>query len=291
MNAGEHWLLGIGAMVVAAGTAGAAEPQKAWEASGFKQPESAVYDKATGAIYVSNVNGDPTQKDGHGFISQVGTDGKVSAAEWVKGLNSPTGLTLVGGTLYAADVDQIVAIDIAKGEVTGRHTAEGAKFLNDLTADKQGRVYASDMPTDTIWVLEGDKIAILLHDEELNNPNGLLALDDGRILVGSWGRMAEDFSTKVPGHMRVIDVASKKVSDLGDPTPVGNLDGIEPDGSGGYLVTDWMNGVLFRIAADGKATKLLSMNKGAADLGVVPDQKLALIPMMMDGTLVAYKVE
>ena len=116
----------------------------------------------------------------------------------------------------AADVDQIVAIDIAKGEVTGRHTAEGAKFLNDLTADKQGRVYASDMPTDTIWMLEGDKIAILLHDEELNNPNGLLALDDGRILVGSWGRMAEDFSTKVPGHMRVIDVASKKVSDLGD---------------------------------------------------------------------------
>jgi hypothetical protein len=52
-----------------------------------------------------------------------------------------------------------------------------------------------------------------------------------------------------------------------------------------------MNGVLFRVAADGKATKLLSMNKGAADLGVVPDQKLALIPMMMDGTLVAYKVE
>jgi hypothetical protein len=93
MNAGEHWLLAIGAMVVAAGTAGAAEPQKAWEASGFKQPESAVYDKATGAIYVSNVNGDPTQKDGNGFISKVGTDGKVSAAEWVKGLNSPTGLT------------------------------------------------------------------------------------------------------------------------------------------------------------------------------------------------------
>ena len=96
--------------------------------------------------------------------------------------------------------------------------AEGAEFLNDLTADKQGRVYASDMPTDTIWMLEGGKITILLHDEELNNPNGLLALDDGRILVGSWGRMAEDFSTKVPGHMRVIDMASKKVSDLGDPT-------------------------------------------------------------------------
>ena len=41
----------------------AAEPQKLWEASGFKQPESVVFDRAAGAIYVSNVNGDPMKKD------------------------------------------------------------------------------------------------------------------------------------------------------------------------------------------------------------------------------------
>src|SRR6266576_1631723 len=72
----------------------AAEPQKLWEASGFKQPESVVFDRAAGAIYVSNVNGDPMKKDGNGFISKLGPDGKVVTREGVKGLDRPTGLAL-----------------------------------------------------------------------------------------------------------------------------------------------------------------------------------------------------
>jgi hypothetical protein len=36
--------------------------------------------------------------------------------------------------------------------------------------------------------------------------------------------------------MKAIDLATKKVSALGDPTPVGNFDGVEPDGKGGYFV-------------------------------------------------------
>ena len=66
-------------------SAGAAEPQKLWEASGFKNPESAVFDRAAGAVYVSNVNGDPMKKDGNGFVSKLGPDGKVVTIEWVKG--------------------------------------------------------------------------------------------------------------------------------------------------------------------------------------------------------------
>ena len=76
----------LSALVFAALTfsAVAAEPQKLWEASGFKQPESVVFDRAAGAIYVSNVNGDPMKKDGNGFISKLGPDGKVMTIEWVK---------------------------------------------------------------------------------------------------------------------------------------------------------------------------------------------------------------
>src|SRR5690349_12706938 len=108
----------------------AAAPQMIWEAQGFKNPESAVFDQANGAIYVSNINGNPMQKDSNGFISKLSPDGKVIAAEWVKGLNSPTGLALSNGKLYAADVDQIVEIDVSKGAVTSRFDAQGAKFLN-----------------------------------------------------------------------------------------------------------------------------------------------------------------
>jgi DNA-binding beta-propeller fold protein YncE len=267
----------------------AAEPQKLWEASGFKQPESVVFDRAAGAIYVSNVNGDPMKKDGNGFISKLGPDGKVVTIEWVKGLDSPTGLALANGKLYAADVDRIAEIDIAKGEIIKRYEAPGSKFLNDLAADKTGRVYASDMVTNSIWVLDGGKLSLLMQDDALDNPNGLLA-EDGRLVVASWGKMAPDFSTKVPGHMKVIDLATKKVSALGDPTPVGNFDGVEPDGKGGYLVTDWVSGGLFQVANNGKPTRLLPLAKGSADLGVGPDG-IIMIPMMMDGTVLAYKVD
>jgi sugar lactone lactonase YvrE len=267
----------------------AAEPQKLWEASGFKQPESVVFDRAAGAIYVSNVNGDPMKKDGNGFISKLGPDGKVVTIEWVKGLDSPTGLALANGKLYAADVDRIAEIDIAKGEIIQRYEAPGSKFLNDLTADKTGRVYASDMVTNSIWVLDGGKLSLLMQDDALDNPNGLLA-EDGRLVVASWGKMAPDFSTKVPGHMKAVDLATKKVSALGDSTPAGNFDGVEPDGKGGYLVTDWVSGGLFHVANNGKPTRLLPLTKGSADLGVGPDG-IIMIPMMMDGTVVAYKVD
>lgn len=267
----------------------AAEPQMAWEASGFKSPESAAYDRAAGAIYVSNVNGGPMEKDSNGFISKLGPDGKVIALEWVKGLDSPTGLALANNRLYAADVDKIVEIDIGRGEIVGRYEARGSKFLNDLAADKQGRVYASDMLTNSIWVLDKGNVSLVLQNEALENPNGLL-VEDGRIVVGSWGKMAQDFSTKVPGRMMVIDLATKKVADLGDSKSVGNLDGVEPDGKGGYLVTDWMKGGLFRIARDGTATRLLPLKAGSADLGTGPDG-IVIIPMMKDGTVLAYRVE
>ena len=239
----------------------AAEPQKLWEASGFKQPESVVFDRAAGAIYVSNVNGDPMKKDGNGFISKLGPDGKVVTIEWVKGLDSPTGLALANGKLYAADVDQIAEIDIAKGEIIQRYEAPGSKFLNDLTADKTGRVYASDMVTNSIWVLDGGKLSLLMQDDALDNPNGLLA-EDGRLVVASWGKMAPDFSTKVPGHMKAVDLATKKVSALGDSTPAGNFDGVEPDGKGGYLVTDWVSGGLFQVANRWQADAPPSAHEG-----------------------------
>jgi hypothetical protein len=49
--------------------------------------------------------------------------------QWVKGLNSPTGLSLHDRTLYAADVDQLIEINAASGEILKRYDAKGAVFL------------------------------------------------------------------------------------------------------------------------------------------------------------------
>ena len=58
---------------------------EAWSLSGFKEPESALYDPTRNVIYVSNVAGEATAKDGVGFVSKMTPDGKMVELEWVKG--------------------------------------------------------------------------------------------------------------------------------------------------------------------------------------------------------------
>ena len=267
----------------------AAEPEQVWQATGLDGPESAVLDAGEGVLYVSNVNGDAAAADGNGYISKLSLEGEIQDKEWVTGLNAPKGLALHDGKLYVSDIDELVVIDTASGEITARHEAPGATFLNDVTAHQDGRVFVSDMMQNQIWKLEGDQFELWLEDQALENPNGLLAEQD-RLVVGAWGKPNEDFSTDVPGHLKAVDYQSKEITSIGPGDPVGNLDGVEPDGQGGYLVTDWFSGGLYDISADGKAEMIMDLNQGSADHEFVEDENLAVIPMMMDGTVNAYKI-
>jgi len=268
----------------------AADLEVAWETTGFDAPESAVFDEGEGVIYLSNINGGGTDADGNGYVSKLSASGDVLEKEWATGLNAPKGMALHGGMLYVADINQLAVIDTASGEIAATYEASDAKFLNDVTAHEDGRVFVSDMVTNTIHALENDAFGIWLQDEGLDNPNGLLA-ESGRLLVGAWGVMKDDFSTEVPGHLKAIDYATKEISSLGGGEPVGNLDGVEPDGKGGYLVTDWMSGSLYRFSADGAADLLMDLNPGSADHEYLEDEGVAVIPMMKDGKVTAYKVD
>ena len=58
--------------------------QKKWEtAAEFKLPESVIYDEVNNVLYVSSMQDDPLKKDGNGFISKVGLDGKIIELNWV----------------------------------------------------------------------------------------------------------------------------------------------------------------------------------------------------------------
>lgn len=264
-----------------------AQPELIWETDGFDAPESVVRDG--GVLYLSNVNGSPTEANGKGYISKLSPDGDVLEKEWVGGLNAPKGLGLHDGKLYVADINEVAVIDTKTGKILKTYEAPGASFLNDVTVHEDGRVFVSDMLENQIWLLEDGKLSLWLEDDALENPNGLIA-EDGRLVVASWGVPNKDFSTDVPGTLKLVDYESKKVQKLGDK-PVGNLDGLQPDGNGGFLVTDWFNGGLFHIAPDGAAEKLLDLNKGSADLLVTDGGRLAIIPMMLDNKVAAYKLQ
>ena len=268
----------------------AALAEEVWSTGGFEAPESVVHDRARDVLYVSNVVGDPVGKDGVGYISRLAPDGTVPEMQWIGGLDAPKGMVLAGDTLWVSDIDRLVAIDLEAGEISGSWPAEGAVFLNDTAVDAAGRIYVSDMLTDRIHVLDGDSLSVWLEDDALTHPNGLV-VQDGRLLVAAWGRdLQDDFTTLEPGHLLSVDLETRAISVV-STAGVGNLDGLEPDGAGGWLVTDWVAGGLHRIAPDGAAQKLLDLAPGSADLEYLPEDKLAIIPMMLDGVVTAQRID
>jgi sugar lactone lactonase YvrE len=260
----------------------------AWTSSeGFKGPESVIYHPNTNALYVSNVNGSPMEQDGNGYISKITDEGELLSAEWLTGLDAPKGLTIVGDTLYVSDINQLVEIDLLEGKITARYQAPHAKFLNDVASDTSGNIYVSDMVTHEIYQLSGNQFSVWLADETLASPNGLLVEQD-QLIVGSWGMMTDGFVTEVPGHLLSVSLDTKAISDLGDGSPVGNLDGVEADGQGHYLVTDWMAGRLLSISPNGHAETLIEFEQGSADHTVMPESNLVIIPLMLENKVTAY---
>jgi len=105
-----------------------AEPKLIWETEGFDSPESVVLDKGAGVLYLSNVNGAPTEANGKGYVSKLSRDGQVLEKEWVRGLNGPKGLGVHDGKLYAADINQVAEIDIKTGKILKIHEAPGGNL-------------------------------------------------------------------------------------------------------------------------------------------------------------------
>jgi DNA-binding beta-propeller fold protein YncE len=278
-------------IATAVGTSAFAEPTIVWETEGFKAPESVRPDLGGTFAYVANVNGKGTDKDGNGFISKVALkDGKIIKLDWVTGLNGPKGMAQFGDRLYVSDIDQLVEIDTKSGKILNRYDAADAKFLNDVAVDPSGRVYVTDWLTNKIWRLAEGKFEVFIDSPELRNPNGLY-LQGGDLLVAAWGTMTDGFNTEVPGNLLKISLADKSIENLGDGTPVGNLDGLVRLENGDYLASDWMAGGVFKIDAEGKAEKLIELGQGSADIDYVAADKLLLVPMMNDDKLIAYKLE
>ena len=272
-------------LALAASTAQAVGPEPVWKTDGFANPESVVYSSLQKVLYVSNVNGAPDAKDGNGFISQVGLDGKVIQRQWLKGLNAPKGLAYLRGYLYVADIDELLEIDTGNKRITRRFKAPGAKFLNDVTVTPRGTVFVSDTVTNTIWRLQGESFTAWLNDASLENPNGL-AFDQGKLVVATWGAMKPDWSTETPGYLKTVDTETKAIAARFAPIPLGNLDGLVADGKGGYMVTDNTRGNVFKIGPDGQPNLWLQLTPGTADIGAAPG--LIVLPQMSENTLTAY---
>lgn len=254
---------------------------KKWEtAKAFKTPESVCYDAERDKVYVANINGKPTEKDGNGFISKISTAGKFILVKWMDGLNAPKGMGVLDDKLYVTDIDEVVEIDIEKNAIVNRYAAENAKFLNDISIDKNDEaIYVSDMLTNTIYVVKDGNISVFMKDDDkLYKPNGLF-VSDNTLLVGLRNSVA------------AIDLDTKNISTY--ITETGGIDGLVATGTGEhYLISDW-SGRIHIIHPDKEKVKMLDMtNKkiNAADIEFIPKKNLLLIPTFYDNRVLAYEI-
>jgi hypothetical protein len=277
--------------VCTAACAPARTPELVWETGGFVAPESVVFDAERGRYYVSNMGSyGQGATPGDGFISRLGEDGTVLDLKWVTGFDSPKGLALANGRLYVGDDKDLVEIDPATGTVVARHQpADGPGSFNDCTADAAGNVYVFSNRLGTLFRLAGGKFEpwFQVDRSRTGGLNGLKAEAD-RLLLGGWSVRDAD-GREQAGHLSFVTFAdAPQLGRLGDQ-PIGRIDGIEPDGAGGYTVTDWLGGDLLHVTADGKPTPLLSLGRGTADHTHVRSRQLLVIPHVLDHKVRAYR--
>jgi hypothetical protein len=275
------------------------EPKKSTPAlvikdAGFSTPESVFHDTTDDVYLVSNINGNPGDKDNNGFISKVSPDGKVLELKWIEGgkkgvkLDAPKGMSISGDTLYVADISVVRAFDRKTGKPKADVKLDGATFVNDISTDG-AKTYVSDTgikftdkgPESTksaaVWVIEKGKAKSLAKGDELGGPNGVVAGKDGVWVV-----------TFQSGELYRIDEKGQRqqVQKL----PKGMLDGITVVGDT-VLVSSWEAGTIYRGKPGGTFEPAVTGMKAPADIGYDAKRSRVLVPLFKDNAIEVYDVK
>ncbi|MBN1185736.1 MAG: hypothetical protein JXB49_25870 [Bacteroidales bacterium] len=250
--------------------------QKTWSSDTIlRTPESVHYDNERNVIYVSNINSDPGGKDNNGFMSKLSVDGKILELHWVDGLSAPKGMDVYGNKLYVTDVDELVVINIDSSIIVKKIPVEGSEFLNDISVDKNGKVFFTDSKTNTIYTYNDSVVEIWLNSG-IEKSNGLLC-EKERVLCAA-------------SDLLSIDYATKTISVINDGISGG--DGVTAIGDGAYFVSEWP-GEVYIVKPDSSMVSLLNTRDdktNSADIDYIQKDSLLLVPTFFKNSVVAYKL-
>lgn len=229
----------------------------------FKTPESVKYDSKRDMIYVANINGAPTDRDGNGFISKLNSDGKVIDLKWIENLDAPKGMGIYNNYLYVTNIFEVVKIDIEESKIIKRIDMKGT-FLNDIDIDEEGNVYVSDMATKDIYIInEDDEYKKLYRDGSIvSRPNGL-RVKENYLYIGSSEYIFE---------LNLDNMKLKKVAE-----GLKNTDGVVFT-KNNNLVSSNFNGELFYFNMNNNKLTGQKLNHGSADIGIIAKDDILLVP-------------
>jgi sugar lactone lactonase YvrE len=282
--------------------AGGAAPSasKLGETTGMKTPESVKYDADLDVFYVANISGNPSQKDGNGFIARVRADSPSVVTTLVEGgkngatLNAPKGMALSGDTLFVADIDAVRMFNRRTGAPLGSVdlSAQKATFLNDVVRAPDG-VYVTDTGirfgpagemthpgVNRIFKLTGKTATEVARGDSLANPNGIAwqpsGTGSGRFLLAPFG--GKDVQTWTPGSAPAALVSGP-----------GQYDGIEVLADGRVLVSSWADSSV-NVIQGGEMHRVIGNVSAPADIGVDSKRMVVAIPRFNDGKVEYYKI-
>ncbi|MEM6805396.1 MAG: hypothetical protein AAF696_28620 [Bacteroidota bacterium] len=260
-----------------------AQVKTIWETDSlFFAPECVVYDSVNKCIYVSNYNdkGGFRKKEDMLYdecISKIDMNGKLQEMKWIDNLMGPTGLAIYNQKLFIVERDGLSIVDIAQRKVQGKIIIEGAKFLNDIAIDKDGRAYISDTDNNCIYKIEQGKSSIWFSGDILDRPNGLY-IDNDKLLVGLSGK----------ANLLSLSLSDKKIEAIA--TGVSDyIDGINKLNNQ-YLLS-WKSELY--IVGDNNAKSVLfeSEKDFLADFDFIKKDKLVIIPALLTNKVIALKLE
>ncbi|MGA7615102.1 MAG: hypothetical protein WBX15_07965 [Thermoanaerobaculia bacterium] len=250
---------------------------------GFNTPESVLYDPEQDVYFVSNINGQPLDKDGNGYISKIPATSQIPEAKWISSnggtvkLDAPKGLAIVGDELWVTDIDVIRKFDRKTGEPKGDIAVPGSTFLNDLATAPDGTVYATDSGmkagkngfegtgTDAVYEISKDgKLKKLATGDQLHRPNGVTVAEDGKIWVVTFG------------SNELFAINDGKKSDV-HQLPKGSLDGVVSLGKD-LLVSSWDGKAVYEGPPEGPFQTVVDNVASPADIGFDTRRSLILIP-------------
>jgi len=242
---------------------------------GLARPESAAWDPEREVLYVSSFGAGRG-----GYVSRVGIDGRLLDREWLAGLAAPSGLALSGDRLYVVERSGVAEVDVTEGAVTRRTPCPADGLLNDVAVAADGVLYVSDSRLDRIFRVQDGVCEPWVSGWPLDGPNGLLVVGDRLVVFTLGGKLITfDRATARPTAMLDLD------GSMGD--------GVRAAGNGGFIVSDY-RGRLLRVSLPDRAEVLVDGTSGyslCADLEVVPEHGLVVVPSFDGGDLTAYRVE
>lgn len=209
------------------------------------QPESVAWDSARSRYLVTNVNGRADAADGNGYILPVSPEGhvpeggRVGAATPGLRLDAPKGIAVAANRAYVSDIHRVVALDLSADTLIFSLEIDESQFLNDVAVGPDGSVFVTDTGLDAVFRVDpdGDRYQRLPAAGSLRGANGvILEPGDGRLVLAGW----EGAVVRLDLDGSVILVA--------EPRAARRLDGIQADGRGGLVYSDFPRGVVERLA-------------------------------------------